>query len=77
MNIFFGCLFAMVWMATTSNCFTLGIRPIHSREMSINTHQPTPASKDISKTKTKDQRGIESVISMFIEMQQIIDMLNP
>ena len=77
MNIFFGSLCAIVWMCSISNCFTIGIHPIRTQELTIISPQPTPSPKNISNTKTKDQRGIETVISMLIEMQQMVDMLNP
>ena len=77
MKIYFISLCAMLWLGTISNTFTVGIRPMHNQPLIINSLQSTPSPNVSPKTRAKHIHGIESVISMLIEMQEMREMLNP
>ena len=50
---------------------------MHNQESIINSLKSTPSPNVFPKTRAKHIHGIESVISMLIEMQEMREMLNP
>lgn len=77
MNIVFKFLCVIAWLAAISNSFTIGIRPMVNPKLIINSLKSTPAPNGFAKTRAKHIHGIESVISMLIELQGMREMLNP
>ena len=70
MKIFFKFLCAIACLAPISNSFTIGIRPMVNPKLIINSPSPNGFAK------ASAEHGIESVISMLVELQIMKEMLN-
>ena len=71
MNIFFKLLCVILWSGTISNSFSIGIPSMAIPKLIIDS--PTPNGF----AKARAKHGIESVISLLIELQRMKEMLSP